>query len=216
MTRHVSPSLLAADFGNLERDIRLINSSKASWLHCDIMDGVFVPNISFGIPVVEMAAKISDKPLDVHLMIIEPENYINTFCDIGIDILTIHIEASRNIFEAIKHIKDRGVKAGVTLKPATSIDTLKDIIGKIDLVLIMSVEPGFGGQQFIEHTYRKITNLKSMIMESNSKALIQVDGGIDFMNAGKLYDAGVDILVAGTTVFKSENPIDTIDKLLQV
>jgi len=215
MTRHVSPSLLAADFGNLERDIRLINRSKASWLHCDVMDGIFVPNLSFGFPVVEMARRISEKPLDVHLMISEPEKYIDRFCRIGIDILTLHIEASRHIINAITQIQEHGVKAGVTLKPGTSVELLNDVIAAVDVVLVMSVEPGFGGQQFMEHTYQKVRKLKSMITGSASKALVQVDGGIDFTNARKLYDAGVDILVTGTTVFRSANPAETIERLLQ-
>jgi len=216
MVRHVSPSILAADFGNLERDIRLINESRASWLHCDVMDGVFVPNISFGVPVVQMACKISLKPLDVHLMIIEPEKYIDRFCDLGIDILTIHIEACRNIQSALNQIRNRGVKAGVTLKPGTPVETLKDILAEVDLVLIMSVEPGFGGQQFIDNTYRKVNELRALINNTNSRAMIQVDGGIDFTNALKLYKNGVDILITGTTVFKSENPVETIEKLLNV
>ncbi len=216
MSRHISPSILAADFGNLEREIKLINDSGASWLHCDVMDGVFVPNISFGMPIVELASRISKKPLDVHLMIVEPEKYIDQFCDFGIDILTIHIEACRHAQNAIKQIRKHGVKAGITLKPHTSIGALKDIIAEVDIVLVMSVEPGFGGQSFIEHTYQKVKDLRQLIQNSNSNALIQVDGGITLQNARKLFDSGVDILIAGTTVFKSNDPVLTIEKLLTV
>ena len=216
MPRHISPSILAADFGNLERDIKLINKSKASWLHCDVMDGVFVPNISFGMPVVQMASKISSKPLDVHLMIVEPEKYIEHFCDFGIDILTVHIEACRHVKQAIRQIKDRGVKAGITLKPNTPVNELKDIITEVDVVLVMSVEPGFGGQVFNEHTYQKIQDLKQMLKSTGSDVLIQVDGGVTFQNARKLFDSGVDILITGTTVFKSGDPVQTVDKLLSV
>jgi ribulose-phosphate 3-epimerase len=214
MSRHISPSLLAADFGNLEREIKTINESRASWLHCDIMDGVFVPNISFGIPVVKMASRVSLKPLDVHLMIVQPEKYIDIFCRAGIDILTIHVEACRDIREVIPKIRSYGVKAGVTLRPHTPVESLREIISEIDLILVMSVEPGFGGQEFIEDTYSKIAELRKLMKRVNSGALVQVDGGINLDNAGKLFDCGVDILVTGTTVFKSDNPVGIIDKLL--
>lgn len=216
MARHISPSILAADFGNLEGEINLINRSNASWLHCDVMDGVFVPNISFGIPVVEMAGKVSKKPLDVHLMIVEPDKYIDRFCSLGIDILTIHLEACRHLNRAIAQIKEHGVKAGISLNPHTPIEGLSEIIADLDMVLIMSVNPGFGGQNFIENTFHKITAVKSLIQQTNSKALIQVDGGINFSNARKLFDHGADVLVAGTTIFHSEDPAKTVDELLAV
>jgi len=215
MTRYVSPSILAANFGNLENEIELINHSNAGWLHCDVMDGVFVPNISFGIPVVEMASRVSSKPLDVHIMIIEPEKYIDRFCSLGIDILTIHLEACRHLNRAIAQIKEHGVKAGISLNPHTPVEGLSEVISEVDIVLVMSVNPGFGGQKFIENTYHKVASVKKMIEQSGSKALIQVDGGIDMSNAGKLYDHGVDILVAGTTIFHSNNPGNTIDELLK-
>jgi ribulose-phosphate 3-epimerase len=216
MARYVSPSILAADFGNLEREINLINKSEAGWLHCDVMDGVFVPNISFGIPVVEMAGRISTKPLDVHLMIVEPDKYIDRFCGLGIDILTIHLEVCRHLNRAVAQIKEHGVKAGISLNPHTPVEGLSEIIADVDSVLIMSVNPGFGGQKFIENTYHKVLAVKSMINRSNSRALIQVDGGIDFSNARKLFDHGVDILVTGTTVFHSGDPVKCVHDLLSV
>jgi ribulose-phosphate 3-epimerase len=214
MDRHISPSILAADFENLGKEIALINSSKASWLHCDIMDGVFVPNISFGFPVVELASRVSTKPLDVHLMIVEPEKYIDRFCALKIDILTFHLEASRHIHRAVQQIRKNNVKAGVSLNPHTPVDSLSDIISDLDLVLIMSVNPGFGGQSFIENTYNKIEKLSELIKKSNSKTLIQVDGGINTGNARKLYACGADILVAGTSVFHSVDPVRAIADLL--
>jgi ribulose-phosphate 3-epimerase len=216
MKRFVSPSILAADFNNLEKEVSKINLSKAGWIHCDIMDGVYVPNISFGFPIVESLKKVSEKPLDVHLMIVEPEKYIERFCNIGIDILTVHIEACKHLEQAIQLIKDHGIKAGVSLNPHTPVEALSEVISKIDLVLIMSVNPGFGGQQFIENTYDKVDKLKKMIDLAKSSALIQVDGGIDITNARKLYDNGVDILVCGTTVFHSKDPIKTVEELLSV
>jgi ribulose-phosphate 3-epimerase len=214
MARYVSPSLLAADFGNLEKEITLINHSNAGWLHCDVMDGVFVPNISFGMPVIEMASRISAKPLDVHIMIVEPDKYIDWFCSHGIDILTLHLEACRHLNRAIAQIKEHRVKAGISLNPHTPVEGLSEIISEVDIVLIMSVNPGFGGQKFIENTYNKVTAVQKMIKESGSHALIQVDGGIDMSNAGKLYAHGVDILVAGTSVFHSDNPAQSVDNLL--
>ncbi len=216
MRRYISPSILAANFGTLSQEISKINSSQASWIHCDVMDGVFVPNISFGFPIVEYAAKASSKPLDVHLMIIDPEKYIDRFCALGIDILTIHMEASAHVHRAIQHIKSNHVKAGVALNPHTPVSTLSEIIADLDLVLIMSVNPGFGGQSFIENTYSKITGLKKLINDSGSKVLIQVDGGISSANAGKLFASGADILVAGTAIFHTSDPARAVEELLSV
>jgi ribulose-phosphate 3-epimerase len=212
--RFVSPSILAADFNNLEKEVIKINQSKASWLHCDVMDGVYVPNISFGFPVIESLKKVSEKPLDVHLMIVEPEKYIERFCKIGIDILTIHIEACKHLEQAIRLIKSFNVRAGVSLNPSTPVEVLSEVISEIDLVLIMSVNPGFGGQKFIENTYEKVDKLVKMSNSVNAHPLIQVDGGIDGSNARKLYDHGVNILVCGTTVFHSTDPIKAIDELV--
>lgn len=214
MSRHVSPSILAADFSNLEKEIDRINHSKASWLHCDIMDGVYVPNISFGFPVLGHIQKLSEKPLDVHLMIVRPERYVDRFCDLGIDNLTVHVEACRHLHRTVQHIKERGVKAGVSLNPGTPVSTLTEIIGDIDFVLIMSVNPGFGGQKLIENTYDKVARLKDLITRSKSGALIQVDGGVDFSNARKLFDSGVNVLIAGTEVFHTEDPVQSVDRLL--
>lgn len=216
MTRHIAPSILAADFGNLEDEIKMINNSNASWIHCDIMDGVYVPNISFGIPVVETVSKISEKPLDVHLMIVNPERYIHDFHKAGANNLTIHFEACKHINRAICEIKELGMTAGVSLNPGTPVSFLNEIISDVDLVLIMTVNPGFGGQDFIERSYSKIEETKELITKKNSKALIQVDGGVALNNAKKLFDTGVNILVAGTTVFKATDPVAIIDQLLQV
>lgn len=216
MSRYIAPSILAADFNNLEKDIEKINNSNASWIHCDIMDGVFVPNISIGIPVIESLTKITKIPLDVHLMIVEPEKYIDSFCNLGIDILTIHVEACRHLHRAVHQIKENNVKAGVSLNPHTPVNELSEIITDLDLVLIMSVNPGFGGQVLIENSYKKIEELREMIDNSGSKALIQVDGGVDLSNARRLFDAGVNILVAGTTVFHAEDPASMVNSLLQV
>lgn len=213
MKRLIAPSILAADLTDLGRDIEMVNESNADWIHLDIMDGVFVPNISFGMPVVKAIKKTARKPLDVHLMIIEPERYITAFKDAGADILTVHVETCRHLHRTIEEIKSSGMKAGVTLNPHTPVDTLREIISEVYMVLIMSVNPGFGGQEFIENSYQKIEDLKTLIHEKKSKALIEVDGGVDLNNAGKLFRTGANVLVAGTTVFHSENPASTIDML---
>lgn len=209
----ISPSLLAADFGHLAREIEMLNNSEAEWVHFDVMDGVFVPNISFGIPVLEAVRKLTTKKLDVHLMIEKPHNYIELFKQAGADILTIHMEGRRHLHRNLLAIKDAGMKAGVALNPHTPIHILNDIIHEIDMVLIMTVNPGFGGQAFIEHSYKKIKDLKQLITETNSDCLIQVDGGVTHDNAKKLVEAGVDCLVAGSTVFKAENQIESVAKL---
>lgn len=214
--RLVAPSILAADFNKLGEEIDMINKSEADWIHCDIMDGVFVPNISFGIPVVESVAKISTKPLDVHLMIVNPEKYISDFVDAGAAIITVHYETCQHLHRTIEQIKEFGIKASVCLNPHTPIELLGDIIADVDMVLLMSVNPGFGGQKFIENTYQKVSSLKEMILRSNSSALIEVDGGVNFEVGKNLYDAGTDILVAGSFVFGSDDPIQTIQKLKQL
>ena len=213
MKKLIAPSLLSADFLSLGNDIEMVNRSEADWFHCDIMDGRFVPNISFGIPVVQAIKKMAKKPLDVHLMIVEPEKYFEAFAKAGADIITFHYEASTHIHRSVQQIKSLGLKAGVVLNPHTPVSVLEDILGEIDLVLLMSVNPGFGGQKFIERTYEKIKKLRSMIEEQNTSALIEVDGGVNTENAPLLFEAGADVLVAGNAVFKSENPMETIKKL---
>jgi ribulose-phosphate 3-epimerase len=214
MNRLIAPSLLAADFSNLRKDIEMVNSSEAGWFHLDIMDGVFVPNISFGLPVVKAIKKLAKKPLDVHLMIVEPEKYLIKFRDAGADILTVHMEACRHLHRTVQEIRELGMKAGVSLNPHTPVSALQEIIPYVDLVLIMSVNPGFGGQQFIETSYEKIRKTKTLIRESGSSALIEVDGGVDIANACRLFDAGVDVLVAGTAVFTAPDPVGMIHELL--
>ena len=210
MQKLIAPSLLSADFLNLERDIEMVNRSEADWFHCDVMDGRFVPNISYGIPVVQAIKRKAQKPLDVHLMIVEPEKYFEAFAKAGADILTFHYEACNHIHRAVQQIKALGLQAGVVLNPHTPVAVLEDIIGDLDLVLLMSVNPGFGGQQFIERTYEKIRQLRLMIEKQNAHALIEVDGGVNTQNAKALFEAGVDVLVAGNAIFKSENPEETI------
>lgn len=209
----VAPSVLSADFKNLEADIKLINKSMADWFHIDIMDGVFVPNISFGFPVVKAIKEVAEKPLDVHLMIVEPDRYIEKFAEVGSDILTVHYEACSHLHRTIQNIKSNGMKAGVSLNPHSSIDLLEDIISDLDLVLIMSVNPGFGGQKFIQNSFSKIERLKKMITDKKSKTMIEVDGGVDDTNAEALIKIGADVLVAGNYVFKSKNPLSAIEKL---
>lgn len=213
MQKLIAPSLLSADFLHLADDIDMVNKSQADWFHCDIMDGVFVPNISYGIPVVQAIKKQALKPLDVHLMIVEPDRYFEKFHEAGADIITFHYEASTHIHRSVQKLKSLGVKAGVVLNPHTPVSLLEDIIGDLDLVLLMSVNPGFGGQKFIERTYSKIEKLRNMIEAQGLETMIEVDGGVSTSNAMKLFDTGADILVAGNAVFKSENPIKTIEEL---
>ncbi|MBT3442955.1 MAG: ribulose-phosphate 3-epimerase [Flavobacteriaceae bacterium] len=209
----IAPSMLACDFGNLESEISMINESKADWFHIDVMDGVFVPNISFGTPIMNVLKKYTKKPLDVHLMIINPDNYIEKFAELGSSVLTVHFEACTHLHRTIQRIKSLNMKAGVAINPHTPISSLESIIKEIDLVCIMSVNPGFGGQSFIETTYQKIKDLKSLINKCNSKTLIEIDGGVNSENAKKLIENGADVLVAGSFVFKSENPTNTISTL---
>jgi ribulose-phosphate 3-epimerase len=209
----IAPSVLAADFANLQRDIEMINSSDADWFHIDIMDGVFVPNISFGMPVLRDIAKHATKTIDVHLMIVDPDRYISTFKNLGADILTVHYEACTHLHRTLQAIKAEGMKAGVALNPHTSISLLEDTIQDIDLVCLMSVNPGFGGQSFIENTYDKVVALKELITIRGASTIIEIDGGVTSKNAKQLADAGADVLVAGSYVFKSEDPTKTITDL---
>jgi len=213
MEHIVSPSLLAADFGNLEKDISMVNRSKADWLHLDIMDGVFVPNISFGFPVIEFVKKISEKPLDVHLMIVDPDRYIIRFRDAGASILTVQYEACVHLQRTVTEINSLGMKAGVAINPHTPVSHLKNILPFVDMILIMTVNPGFGGQSFIMESYNKINELREMIDSGGYKVLIEVDGGINTKNARKLIEAGVNVLVAGNSVFGSTDPEETIRML---
>lgn len=209
----IAPSMLAADFSNLAHDIAVVNQSDADWFHLDVMDGVFVPNISFGMPVIKSMAKHTTKPLDVHLMIVEPDRYIQTFADLGADVLTVHVEACTHLHRSLQSIKAKGMKAGVALNPHTPVASLSHIIADIDLVCLMSVNPGFGGQSFIEATYEKVRELRTLIDENKASTLIEIDGGVTNQNASQLVAAGADVLVAGSYVFSASDPTATIANL---
>lgn len=215
-TTKIAPSLLAADFGNLQRDVEMVNQSDADWHHIDIMDGVFVPNISYGMPVLKAMQKHATKPLDVHLMIVDPDRYIKTFAELGASVLSVHYEACNHLHRSLQAIKAEGMKAGVAINPHTSINLLEDTINDIDLVCLMSVNPGFGGQSFIENTYEKVKALRALINKKGASTLIEIDGGVTSKNAKALVDAGADVLVAGSFVFKSDNPTQTIKELKEI
>ena len=212
----IAPSMLAADFANLERDVHMVNQSQADWFHMDIMDGVFVPNISFGMPVLKAMAKHAKKPLDVHLMIVDPDRYIQTFADLGAAVLTVHAEACTHLHRTVQAIKAAGMKAGVALNPHTPISVLEEVISDLDLACVMSVNPGFGGQKFIENTYDKVRRLRALANANNAEVMIEIDGGVTSKNAEALVQAGADVLVAGSFVFTSENPTETISDLSSV
>ena len=216
LNHKISPSILAADFNNLGKDIRMINQSEADWIHFDVMDGVFVPNISFGLPVIQAVKKLADKPLDVHLMIINPDPFIKPFRDSGADILTVHYEVCNHLHRTLGSIRNEGMKTGVALNPHTSVDVLESIINEVDVVLLMSVNPGFGGQKFIHTTYQKVIRLRRLIEEREANTLIEIDGGVNLETGKLLFDAGADVLVAGSFIFDAENPVQTIRQLRNI
>ncbi|WP_373522630.1 ribulose-phosphate 3-epimerase [Aquiflexum sp.] len=216
MSIKIAPSVLAADFANLQSEIEMLNASEADFIHVDIMDGVFVPNISFGIPVTEAINKHATKPLDVHLMIVDPDRYLEAFKNAGASIISVHLEACNHLHRTLQAIKELGCKAGVALNPHTSVQLLEDVINDIDLVCLMSVNPGFGGQKFIANTYNKISQLKYLINQKGANTLIEIDGGVNKLNAPLLAEAGADILVAGSFVFSAENPFETIKSLKNI
>ena len=216
MQHLVAPSILSADFLNLDKEIQMVNQSQADWFHLDIMDGMFVPNISYGQPVIQAIARKADKPMDAHLMIMDPDRYFDDFKELGVEYLTVHYEACTHLHRSIQRIRDLGMKAGVALNPHSHISLLEDVISELDMVLIMSVNPGFGGQKFIHRSYTKITKLRELIDRNNAQTLIQVDGGVTLDNASSLVAAGADVIVAGSTIFKSESPDETIRQLKQV
>ena len=209
----IAPSILAADFANLEREVKMINESQADWIHIDIMDGVFVPNLSMGVPVVEAINRHAKKPLDVHLMIVNPEKYVEAFQKAGAQVISVHLEACHHLHRNIQQVKSLGIKAGVAINPHTPISSLEEVIADIDLVCLMSVNPGFGGQKFIENTYQKVGDLKELILRKGSKALIEIDGGVNLQNASRLLQAGANVLVAGNFVFSSPKPLEVIQQL---
>ncbi|NVO21598.1 MAG: ribulose-phosphate 3-epimerase [Bacteroidetes bacterium] len=216
MKHLLAPSILTADFGKLGQEIQMLNQSDADWIHVDVMDGVFVPNISFGFHIIKTIKKLSTKPLDVHLMIVQPERYFQEFKNAGADLISFHYEASIHVHRSIQAIKELGIKAGVAINPHTAVNLLKEVLNDLDLVLVMTVNPGYGGQKFIENSYKKIVELKEMIQQCKSNTLIEVDGGVDLNNARKLVQSGVDVLVAGNSVFAAQNPLEAIMNLKEL